>query len=266
MKMEGQFPMVRRGIPISPSIRRSILAQCRKGLQYRKVAEAHRTTVFTVMGIAHKAGHRRYRPRHPMDAKMRRALLRGYHQGRPEGEVIREIRATWYSAPQACREAGIARWRLSREELEAVWRLTEWGFSPRKVARRLGRPLGKINVELARGKRRPVRGFLPVDEEMRQHPDFPAYWVTDRGRVLAQSGLRVMLPFEDSHGWRRLKLFDRRGRIRYAGVHRLVGELFLDPPPPGEGRARVTRKLGRTTDRAADLVWVRARGRRHVAG
>lgn len=255
-----------KGIPISPAIRRSILAQCRKGLQYRKVARFHGTSVFTVMGIAHGAGHRRYRPRHPMDAMMRRALLRGYHQGRKEGDVIREIGATWDSVKWVRREAGIAHWRLSREELEAVWRLTEWGLSPRAVAKRLGRPLGQINVELARGKRRPVRGFLPVDEEMRQHPDFPAYWVTDRGRVLAQSGLRVMLPFEDAHGWRRLKLFDRLGRIRYAGVHRLVGELFLDPPPPGEGRARVTRLPGRKTDRAADLVWVRARGRRHVAG
>lgn len=97
-------------------------------------------------------------------------------------------------------------------------------------------------------------------EEWRVVPDFPAYEVSDLGRVRRHISARgwgaghVLKPAAAHSGHLYVMLSDRKGNARKQFVHRLVALAFFGPPP-ARGALVLHRDDVPTNNSPANLYW-----------
>lgn len=85
---------------------------------------------------------------------------------------------------------------------------------------------------------------------------FPNYYVSDDGRVFSKSRKRLLKPHKKHHSWQ--LCLSNRGVRRYAFVHTLVAEAFLNPPK--EGQNQINHKDEDTSNNNANnLEWCTAK-------
>jgi hypothetical protein len=73
---------------------------------------------------------------------------------------------------------------------------------------------------------------LQEGEKVGTHLEFPAYRVTDKGRVIGKNG-RVLVPRVNEDGYVFVLIKDGEGLVRHAYLHQLVTEVFGPQCPEG---------------------------------
>jgi hypothetical protein len=69
-----------------------------------------------------------------------------------------------------------------------------------------------------------------MNEKWKQIKDFPKYKVSNTGKIYSNYSDRLLRPYVDDKGYRRVHLSRVGGRRKIRQVHRLVAEAFLDNP------------------------------------
>lgn len=94
-----------------------------------------------------------------------------------------------------------------------------------------------------------TRWFPPI---WKMIPWARRYAVSDRGEVRNARGLMKLQPNDE--GYLKVQLVEDSGAVRNVFVHKLVAELFLPPPKPGD-RYVLHRDHQRTNCHASNLRW-----------
>jgi hypothetical protein len=112
-----------------------------------------------------------------------------------------------------------------------------------------------ISKELKRRitKRKPKRFEIELDENILEIPEFPLYYISDKGNIYSAKIGRKMTPTINLGGYKQIKL-THNGKEKTISVHRLVAICFIDNPENKKVVNHINHII--TDNRVKNLEWV----------